>query len=60
MKLGDQAAGRANTGVQWLFKKYRNKNVYIKIKWLDATQQSTAGMDRKTNGGCHRSERLVH
>ncbi|MDM5152011.1 hypothetical protein [Aeromonas salmonicida] len=60
MKLGDQAAGRANTGLQGLFKKYRKKNVSIKIKWLGATEQNAAGMDRETNGGCHRSERLVH
>ncbi len=32
MKLGDQPASRANTGVQALFKKYRKKNVSIKIK----------------------------
>ncbi|MDF2414267.1 hypothetical protein GWQ22_12570 [Aeromonas sp. 1HA1] len=32
MKLGDQPAGRANTGVQGLFKKYLKKNVSIKIK----------------------------
>jgi hypothetical protein len=32
VKLGDQAAGRANTGLQGLFKKYRKKNVSIKIK----------------------------
>ena len=31
MKLGDQPAGRANTGMQALFKKYRKKNVSIKI-----------------------------
>lgn len=31
MKLGDQAVGRANAGVQGLFKKYRQKNVSIKI-----------------------------
>jgi hypothetical protein len=32
MNLGDQPAGRANTGVQGLFKKYLKKNVSIKIK----------------------------
>jgi hypothetical protein len=32
MKLGEQPAGRANTGVQGLFKKYRLKIVSIKIK----------------------------
>jgi hypothetical protein len=31
MKLGDQPAGRANAGMQALFKKYRKKNVSIKI-----------------------------
>ena len=31
MKLGDQAAGRANAGVQGLFKKYLQKNLTIKI-----------------------------
>jgi hypothetical protein len=60
MKLGDQPAGRANTGVQGLFKKYLKKNVSIKIKWLCMTEQNAVEPGEETKRGCHRRARLVH
>lgn len=60
MKLGDQPASRANTGVQALFKKYRQKNVSIKIKWLYAAEQNAAGQEPGIKWGVRREGRLVH
>ncbi|MFB2701136.1 hypothetical protein ACE1BG_13310 [Aeromonas veronii] len=41
MKLVHRPESRASTGMQGLFKKYRKKNVCIKIKWLDATGENS-------------------
>ncbi|WP_421272141.1 hypothetical protein [Aeromonas taiwanensis] len=58
MKLGDQAVSRANTGLQGLFKKYLQKIVSLKIKWLYAAEQNAAGREWGIKRGGAASEGL--
>ncbi len=46
--------------MQGLFKKYRKKNVCIKIKWLDATGENSVESGRVTKGSVSSKKDLVH
>lgn len=46
--------------MQGLFKKYRKKNVCIKIKWLDATGENSVVPERVTKGSVSSKKDLVH
>ncbi|GAB5991182.1 hypothetical protein [Aeromonas enteropelogenes] len=51
---------RANTGLQGLYKKYRMKNVYIKIKYLDATEENSEELCAVKKGIVSSKKDLVH
>lgn len=51
---------RANTGLKVLYKKYRMKNVYIKIKYLDTTEENSEEPYAVKKGIVSSKKDLVH